>query len=104
MAAIDLLRDDLLRIQESAEPEPTDRRLAEPLAVPGPAESLGTCGLCGARPAVRRCLNCETPACKDDYWVMMGLCKRCATPAELQAARDGSLRPRPDLGIKWVED
>lgn len=98
MTPIDLLRDDLLRLSERA-----------PDATPAPAPparsvELGPCRMCHERSATARCLNCDEPVCKEHHWVMLGLCKGCATPDELSAAREGANRPRPDLGIKWIED
>ena len=65
---------------------------------------LSPCAICDARSAIQRCIQCERPVCRDDVWTMLGLCKQCATEDEVRKVREGSKRPRPDLGIKWIQD
>lgn len=36
------------------------------------------CHLCGQPPRLR-CQSCDKPACGKDSWVMLGLCRTCAT-------------------------
>ncbi len=98
---VDLLRDGLVQARAPAAPsEPA----AEPKLEPATATPLGTCDVCGERPATARCLNCEEPVCAADLWIMFGLCRRCLTEDEVRAARERKASARPDLGIKWIED
>lgn len=110
---VDLLRDGLLRLQnDRQEPvrdalqewaEDADERgveLASPVDAPAAA---GSCALCDAREATSICVHCGKAVCGNDHWVMFGLCRACLTPDELREARERPA-PKPDLGIKWVED
>ena len=108
---VDLLRDGLLRPSRDnpAESEDSfgglgqaDVSLTPPH--PAPPRAEGPCRICGTRAAERLCVRCERPVCPQDHWVMFGLCKECLTAKEMQEAREPRLRPRPDLGIKWIED
>ncbi len=46
---------------------------------------------------------CDRDACREDYWLMLGLCRECLTEEELAEARHRE-KPPPELDIKWVED
>lgn len=113
MTRVDLLRDGLLRPRTEAAPpirdelqewmEEADERGLEVPAALEAAAPQGRCGVCGERDAVALCHQCGQGVCAGDQWVMFGLCRACLTPEEVERARTRG-RPRPDLGIKWVED
>jgi ribosomal protein S14 len=95
---VDLLRDDILRVRE-----------ADPLEAPPPSPMpevaiQGRCALCGQHEATAACVHCGARVCGGDHWVMFGLCRACLTEDEMRAARAPKARPRPDLGIKWIEE
>lgn len=92
---VDLLRDGLLR---APEPEPGAAPAPE-----APATLDAPCSFCTER-AVSRCVQCERPACAAHRWIMYGLCRACLTTEELHEAREAQAPPRPDLGIKWIQD
>lgn len=100
---VDLLGDDLVRVERETTPVDVSLHDATTPAVPT-ERPRGLCGLCNAKDAQERCLHCERDVCREHYWIMLGLCKSCATEDELRAARAGEHRPRPDLDIKWVDD
>lgn len=97
---VDLLRDGLLRASGRESPSGAD---ATPAPVTPAVPEPGSCELCGA-PAAASCVHCERRVCLADHWTMFGLCRSCLTPEEVERARAARLRPRPDLGIKWVEE
>lgn len=101
---VDLLRDGLLRLEHEAPPPSVEAQ--DPDAEPPPTRRPpeGACALCGERPAAERCVHCERAVCADEYWVMFGLCRECLTEDEMRRAHEERRRPRPDLGIKWIED
>ncbi len=43
----------------------------------------GGCHLCSA-PGRYACNQCQQPACAADYWLMFGLCRRCAKDERVQ--------------------
>lgn len=69
---------------------------------PPPAEPLspGVCPLCRARPARQPCRACGQAVCADDLWVMLGLCRSCASDRDV-ARWHG--RGRVD-GRNWLEE
>lgn len=96
---VDLLQDGLVRF----EPPGTQSTTSD--APPSQATPVGMpCTRCHERPAAHRCYQCERWVCKDDHWIMLGLCKDCATTADNRSARDPAARAPPDLGIKWIAD
>jgi hypothetical protein len=111
---VDLLDDGLIRFPDAA--VGADNRALDEWARDSVAaghelpqtrkvqRAHGPCALCKERPAHHRCVHCERGACKEDYWIMLGLCRDCVTEAEVAAAKEPRSRPRPDLGIKWVEE
>lgn len=44
------------------------------------------CHLCGRRPRLQ-CQACQRPACGADSWVMLGLCRTCATEERVKLRR-----------------
>ena len=97
-APVDLLQD-VMRFDVPVPPAED----AGPAPTPTKAPSGETCARCKDRPGTQRCYQCERWVCRDDHWIMLGLCKDCATPGDNQAARETSRAP-PDLGIKWIEE
>lgn len=112
--AVDLLRDDLVRVNPASTADEVSelaRWAAEALergeAIAGerPARAAsGPCALCGQKPAVLACVNCERPACREDSWFMLGLCRGCLSVEEVEHAQRLRKERRPDLGVKWIED
>ena len=92
---VDLLRDGLLRAPEPEAVATAAPPAQTPLELP--------CAFCDER-AVSRCVQCERPACAAHRWVMYGLCRACLTTEELHEGRAAKDPPRPDLGIKWIQD
>lgn len=43
------------------------------------------CHLCGRPPRIR-CKACQRGACSSDSWVMLGLCRSCATEERMKAS------------------
>jgi hypothetical protein len=100
---VDLLGDGLVQVENAEAPK--EPGAIEPTTQANlPARNLGPCSVCQEKPGQERCVHCEKPACREHYWVMLGLCKVCATEDEMKAAREGAHRKRPDLEIKWIED
>lgn len=64
---------------------------------PGPAP--GTCALCQQRPAKDACTSCGRPACAADLWVMLRLCRACASDADVARGQRGA---RPE-GSNWLQ-
>jgi ribosomal protein S14 len=113
VSPVDLLRDGLLRPRhEAAQPvrdglqewmeEADERGQDVPSPVP-PVRAEGPCAVCGQREATTVCHQCGQGVCGGDQWLMFGLCRACLTPEEMERARTKG-RPRPDLGIKWVDE
>lgn len=111
---VDLIRDDLIRFAREEADEPTNAELeawaaqahAQGKELPEPPKARrpqGPCRLCQERPSAHRCVSCDRDACREDYWIMLGLCRDCLTEEELRTARERERRP-PALDIKWVED
>lgn len=64
-------------------------------APPAP-EGDGACHLCG-RPPRLRCQACGRGACSADSWVMLALCRTCATEERMKTRqRDG------DVSENWL--
>ncbi len=111
---VDLLRDELIRFERQGDEQPTNQELEEWAAqarakgneLPEPPKARrpeGPCRLCQERPSAHRCVACDRDACREDYWVMLGLCRECLTEEELAEARHREKTP-PELDIKWVEE
>lgn len=112
--AIDLLRDGLVRVGREA-PETDDSDLerwalranleGETKPLPEPSRKPeGPCRICQERNATAECHQCSREVCTNHLWAMLGLCHACLPEDQLRKARAPTLRPRPDLGIKWVEE
>lgn len=101
---VDLLGDGLVRV-EREEPihDPSLGEATAQHAAPDPPPT-GPCELCRESPAAARCVHCRRAACRDHFWIMLGLCHGCATEEEMRQAREGGLRKRPRLDIKWIEE
>ncbi len=99
---VDLLGDDgLLDIRRTRRTDPTQlvedlRRdrdempasndaLREWAASPGKVHTA--CHLCGSKPRMQ-CQACSRPACGKDSWVMLGLCRTCATEERMRLWHD----------------
>lgn len=113
MSHVDLLRDGLVRPRNDAPSIVQDDLLewaqidnrdgAEPRVKPAAMPTSGLCAVCAQRDASVTCHQCGRGVCAGDVWVMFGLCRECLTPDEVQTARTRG-RPRPELGIKWIDD
>jgi hypothetical protein len=113
MGDVDLLRDGLIAFAEDEAPDSNadlDAWVEEAVAagkeIPEPKTSRaasGPCRLCRERAAVLVCVQCQRDVCREDSWPMMGLCRECAPPEAVEEIRNAA-KPRPELGIKWVED
>lgn len=101
---VDLLGDDLVHVQRVQPPADVSLHDAVPSTREPSTPTKGLCALCSEKDAVERCLHCQRSVCREHFWIMLGLCKSCATEEELEVARQGTNRPRPDLDIKWVEE
>jgi hypothetical protein len=102
---VDLLGDDLVRVERAQAPVDVSLHDALNPAVTTPTRpTRGACNICREKEAAERCLHCEQVVCREHFWIMLGLCKSCATEEELEKSREGPTRPPPDLDIKWVED
>lgn len=90
---VDLLDDDgLLDLREgSSDPQkavaeiraghqkaPATNKELEAWAQERPKVSHDGCHLCGNTPRLQ-CGVCQKPACGKDSWVMLGICRDCAT-------------------------
>ncbi len=77
------------------------------LAVPAPASSPsaspasapGLCAVCGTRPAKDKCTSCGRPACAADLWIMLRLCRACASDGDVERGQRGA---KPEAG-NWLE-
>ena len=101
---VDLLGDDLVHVQRVQPPTETSLRDAVAATPEAAPSANGLCELCTEKGAAERCLHCARGVCREHFWIMLGLCKSCATEDEVKVAREGTNRPRPDLDIKWVEE
>ncbi len=99
---VDLLGDDgLLDIRRKRRTDPTqliedlqrerdevpeeNAALREWAAKPGTVQTA--CHLCGSKPRLQ-CQSCGKPACGKDSWVMLGLCRTCATEDRMRLWHD----------------
>ena len=64
-----------------------------------PAGPAGLCGVCLTRAARDRCTSCGQPACAADLWIMLRLCRRCASDGDVERGQRGA---RPE-GRNWLE-
>ncbi len=62
-----------------------------------PRSKQDQCHLCGAAPRLR-CRQCDQGACGKDSWVMLGLCRTCATEDRMKALHDHERR----VGDNWL--
>lgn len=62
------------------------------LGRPGERPSEDGCHLCG-NPGRNTCNQCGAKACAADYWVMYGLCRRCAKD---ERVRNAQRNPQPE--------
>ncbi len=101
---VDLLGDDLVHVQRIQAPADVSLQDAVTTTAGPNMPPKGPCSICVTKDAAEKCLHCNQAVCREHFWIMLGLCKSCATEEELQSAREGTHRPRPDLDIKWVEE
>jgi len=101
---VDLLGDDLVHVQH-VQP-PVDISLHDAVAPTAePTQHVkGLCSICTTKAAAEKCLHCNRVVCREHFWIMLGLCKGCATEEERQRALEGPPRKSFDLDIKWIED
>lgn len=93
-----------LRDYRAASPTP-----AETLAASGPAATGGApvpggpadglCQLCATRPARGSCAMCGRHACAADLWVMLRLCRDCASDDAVARGQRGA---KPEA-TNWLE-
>lgn len=57
------------------------------------------CALCKARPPRDLCVQCGRPACAADLWIMLRLCRTCATDDDVERGQRGA---RPSQR-NWLE-
>lgn len=110
---MDLLDDDsLLDLRRRARPTDAAAVLAEerrlrqskapaplpPPAAPPPADGT-RCALCNARPPRDTCVQCGRPACAADLWIMLRLCRTCASDEDVERGQRGA-RPAQR---NWLE-
>ena len=70
-----------------------------PDSVDSVARSGAMCGVCKTRPARDRCTSCGQPACAADLWVMLRLCRSCASDGDVARGQRGA---KPE-GRNWLE-
>ncbi len=59
-----------------------------------------TCGMCGQRRPQYQCVQCKRPTCAADYWVMLALCRDCASEERVRRFRTGTGRAE---GQNWLD-
>jgi len=59
----------------------------------------GLCALCKTRPLRDHCVQCGRAACAADLWVMLRLCRTCASDDDVERGQRGS---RPGQR-NWLE-
>ena len=92
-----VLAEERQRRQALASKGSNDLRLP---AAPGPVSGpTSTCALCGTRAAKGTCTSCGRPACAADLWVMLRLCRACASDADVARGQRGA---RPE-GTNWLD-
>lgn len=112
---MDLLDDetliDLRRRAKATDPaavlaEERQRRHAanpQPMAVPeAPTPepvAAGICALCKTRPSRGHCVQCGRAACAADLWVMLRLCRTCASDDDVERGQRG----RREGARNWAE-
>ncbi|PKK85937.1 MAG: hypothetical protein CVT48_03340 [Thermoplasmata archaeon HGW-Thermoplasmata-1] len=64
----------------------------------------GSCQMCGKRDPKFKCVKCGSNVCASCYWVMFGLCKRCASNETIRKWREKNNAGTSNLDIKWVGD
>lgn len=111
---VDLLRDELIRVRRAEPAEDVSdlaRWAAEALAAGRPVEPprstrapQGPCAVCHEKPAGWVCLNCDRDVCAADAWYMLGLCRECLAPQDVERARQARAARRPALDVQWVGD
>lgn len=79
---------------------------SQPPTTPGPnqtdasaAPGNGLCQLCGTRPQRGQCAMCHRHACAADLWVMLRLCRDCASDDAVARGQRGA---QPEAG-NWLE-
>ncbi|MEK6975223.1 MAG: hypothetical protein AABY18_02660 [Candidatus Thermoplasmatota archaeon] len=62
------------------------------------AASNGMCSLCATRPARGTCAMCGRAACAADLWIMLRLCRTCASDRDVERGQRGA---QPESG-NWL--
>ena len=86
------------RRREAFSPRPGDGPAPAALHT-DPTTASGLCGVCGSRAARDRCTSCGRPACAADLWIMLRLCRACASDGDVARGQRGA---RPE-GRNWLE-
>ena len=64
---------------------------------------LGKCYICGEKEAKAICIKCGKPVCTEDYFHLVGLCKKCLS----KEIGDKWKGIKPDwekiLGVEWID-
>ena len=62
----------------------------------------GKCEICGEKTAKVVCIKCGRSVCKDCYFKLIGVCKKCV-PKDIAGKWDGSRTDwEKELGVEWV--
>lgn len=62
----------------------------------------GKCEICGEKTAKVVCIKCGRSVCKDCYFKLIGVCKKCV-PQDIAGKWDGSSTDwEKELGVEWV--
>jgi hypothetical protein len=75
--------------------------LGAPAATPSAAASAsaqGLCALCLTRPSRGTCAMCGRGACAADLWVMLRLCRSCASERDMERSQ----RPARPEASNWL--
>ena len=108
MVAMDLLDDEsLIDLRRRASSKAASPQAGLP-AIPSPSPLSGTaaapavpdgmCGLCVTRPARGTCAMCGRGACAADLWVMLRLCRSCASERDMERSQ----RPAQPEASNWL--
>lgn len=90
--------EEAVRSMRRDDHTPASNQALQEWAKPAPQHD-GTCHLCKS-PARLRCRQCNKGACGKDSWVMLGLCRTCATEERMRLAHDH----QRTVGDDWLKD
>lgn len=80
-------------------PTATPDRTAPPASSKAGDSDNGLCQLCGTRPQRGQCAMCQRHACAADLWVMLRLCRDCASDDAVARGQRGA---QPEAR-NWLE-